>query len=284
MENNESKVGLRLDQAVVDQITEISRSFASRLIEEGKVRVNNVVIFKPGYKLKITDKIKIDFKLSELKKLPKIKIPIIYEDDYCLVINKPSGLLTHSKGAYNPEATVASWLHNKINNDLGSERGGIVHRLDRGTSGVMICAKTQPSYLWLQKQFSQRQVNKYYYAVITGKLPYEHAMIDMPISRNPKKPQTFHTNKQGRTAQTEYWVKEQGQSHSLVLLKPRTGRTHQLRVHLNAIGHPILGDSLYKGEISDRLYLHAFKLEITLPNHAKKIFIAPLPTCFHAMI
>ena len=126
-------------------------------------------------------------------------MPIIFEDANCLVINKPVGVLSHSKGAYNPEATVATFIEPKLSGMIG-DRAGIVHRLDRATSGVMICAKTPEALSYLQKQFSQRKVKKTYYAVIPGQLEPEEALIDIPIERDPQNPKTFRASQTGRTA------------------------------------------------------------------------------------
>ena len=215
--------------------------------------------------------------------IPDIELPIVYEDDDCVVINKPTGLLAHSKGAFNPEATVASWLRSHVQG-LEGERAGIVHRLDRATSGVMIMAKTPEALSWLQKQFSQRKVKKVYTAIVQGKLQPEEAIIDMPIERNPKRPQTFRTGINGKPAQTEYKVVAVQHGRSLVVLQPRTGRTHQLRVHLLQLGHPIVGDSLYGGPEGKRLYLHATSLELTLPNRERKVFKVDVPDSFQELL
>jgi 23S rRNA pseudouridine1911/1915/1917 synthase len=270
----------RLDQEVVAQLPQLSRTFAARLIETGKVGINGRIIEKPGHKLREGDEIVIDYDVAQHEQFPDINLPIIYEDRDCVVINKPTGLLSHSKGAYNPEPTVATWLKSRLPGDLGDERGGIVHRLDRATSGVMICAKTPQAQHWLQKQFSMRKVIKTYDAVVVGKMPHDHAIIDMPIMRNPKKPQTFRVGSKGKPAITEYWVQDQTTDTSLLKLQPLTGRTHQLRVHLSTIGYPIVGDIFYGGIAADRLYLHARKLELTLPSQLRKSFIAPTPGAF----
>jgi 23S rRNA pseudouridine1911/1915/1917 synthase len=278
----------RLDQHVVSLLPLLSRSFATKLINDGKATINGVVVTKGGTKIRFGDIVAIDYKPEEFT-IPEIELPVIYEDDDCVVIIKPIGLLTHSKGAFNPEASVATWLHNRLGPELRNmdedgrqpnTRAGIVHRLDRATSGVMICAKTPKALAWLQKQFSQRKTKKSYQAIISGHLEQPHAIIDMPIERNPKKPQTFRAGASGKTAQTEYLVEEVGESLSLLLLKPTTGRTHQLRVHLSHLKHPIVGDNLYGGKPADRMYLHAFSLELTLPNHERKVFDAPLPPEF----
>jgi 23S rRNA pseudouridine1911/1915/1917 synthase len=218
--------------------------------------------------------------MAELEAIPEIDLPVLYEDDDCVVIYKPVGVLSHSKGAFNPEATVATWLRTRLTG-LSGERGGIVHRLDRATSGVMICAKTPEALSWLQKQFATRNVHKTYAAVIKGEMNPNEAIIDMPIERNPKAPATFRVGVQGKHALTEYRQVKTNGRYSLIELKPETGRTHQLRVHLAYQHHPIVGDTLYDGEPADRLYLHAESLEITIVSgHERKVFSAPIPAEF----
>lgn len=269
----------RLDLHVVDMIPTLTRSYAAKLIEDGKVTVNGEVVTKAGYKMRRGDKVVVDHDEELFKHIPTIDLPVLYEDDDCAVIIKPVGLLSHSKGAFNPEPTVASWLRGRIQSMEG-ERAGIVHRLDRATSGVMICAKTPEAHSWLQKQFAQRRVKKTYSAIVMGHLKEPEAVIDMPIERNPKRPQTFRVGANGKSAITQYQVMESTEKHSLVELKPETGRTHQLRVHLSHIGHPIVGDELYGGEQAERLYLHAHRLELTLLNRERKVFTAPIPDSF----
>lgn len=280
MSNLDISRAQRLDQKVVELVPELSRGFAARLIEDGKVTVNGTVQTKAGYKLRGDDEVAVDYDVSQLEQIPDIELPILYEDEDCVVINKPVGVLSHSKGAFNPEATVATWLRSRLNG-LGGERGGIVHRLDRATSGVMICAKTPEALSWLQKQFATRNVKKTYAAVVSGHLEPAEAIIDMPIERNPKAPATFRVGPQGKHAVTAYTTISSNEKYSLLELKPETGRTHQLRVHLSNLHHPIVGDTLYGGEPAKRLYLHAHHLEITLlKNHERKVFTAELPVGF----
>lgn len=280
MPNIEISRAQRLDQKVIELIPELSRGFAVRLIEDGKVTVNGTVQTKAGYKLRSGDEVQVDYDASQLAEIPDIDLPVLYEDDDCVVINKPVGVLSHSKGAFNPEATVATWLRSRLNG-LQGERGGIVHRLDRATSGVMICAKTPEALSWLQKQFSERKVHKTYAAVISGHMDPEEALIDMPIERNPKAPATFRVGVQGKYAKTAFKTVAANEHYSLLALRPETGRTHQLRVHLAHFHHPIVGDTLYGGERAERLYLHAEALEITvLKGHERLTFAAPIPPEF----
>jgi RluA family pseudouridine synthase len=189
-------------------------------------------------------------------------------------------VLTHALGKHGNEPSVASFLRHKVSGIAG-ERAGIVHRLDRATSGVIIGAKNPRALSFLQKQFSQRKVKKTYTAVVEGQPQPSEAIIDMPIERNPKAPATFRTGQNGKPAVTHYQVLQTGAKHSLLELKPETGRTHQLRVHLAKIGHPIVGDPLYgHGAYGDRLFLHAQQLELTLPGGQRRTFTSPLPAIF----
>lgn len=273
----------RLDQYVTETLGTVSRAFAEKLIEKGHVEVNGEIQRKAGYRLRDADKVVVNYDADAAQIIPEINLEVLYEDKHCVVINKPVGVLTHSKGAFNPEATVATWLAGRLK-DMSGERAGIVHRLDRATSGVMICAKTPEALSWLQKQFSLRKVKKAYTAVVTGVPKNLQAVIDMPIERNPKKPQTFRVGPNGKSAVTGYEVLATGEKYSLIELAPTTGRTHQLRVHLEHLGHPIVGDTFYGGNPADRLYLHAHKLEITLPNKERKVFEVPVPESFRSLV
>lgn len=283
MRRAEVIAGERLDQYVVRQQPHLSRSLAVKLIEDGHVLVNQATQTKAGHKLRAEDKVKINTDSLTVSEISSLELPIIYEDKACVVINKPIGILTHSKGAYNPEETVASWLE-PITAGFSGDRGGIVHRLDRATSGVMICAKTPEALSWLQRQFALRKTKKVYIAIVEGKLDPPQAIIDMPIERHPKKPQTFRVGRYGKPAQTAYRVLQSNGKYSLVELAPTTGRTHQLRVHMEKLGHPIVGDTFYGGMPANRLMLHAKSLEITLPNKQRKIFQAPEPPEFQELV
>ena len=287
MANLEHTRGQRLDQKVIELFPHLSRAFAVRLIEDKKVKVNQKIQTKPGLKLRTADNVEVDYDQNSDQTIPDIEIPIIYEDEDVVVIDKPVGLLTHSKGAFNPEATVATWLFRHASNlkkdqlyDSNS-RAGIVHRLDRATSGVMICAKNERALKYLQKQFGQRKTKKVYYAVVAGVPKHLTAVIDMPIERNPKAPATFRVGAQGKSAKTTYEVVMSNDKYSLIELRPETGRTHQLRVHLQKLGHPIIGDTLYGTETAERMYLHAASLEVTIPKDSqRKIFTSDMPDDF----
>lgn len=278
------KRGMRLDQYLVRERPSLSRAYAVKLIDNGDVLVNGKQQ-KAGYKLKETDDVAIEFEEADLDKIPDIDLPVIYQDDNVLVINKPAGVISHSRGRYWDEPSVASFVRQRIRDDVtwdsdDRQRAGIVHRLDRATSGVMICAKNAETMKFLQKQFGDRQAAKTYVAIIKGHLEESKAIIDLPIERNPKKPQAFRVGINGKPSVTAYEILQENDTYQEVCLKPKTGRTHQLRVHLKHLGHPIVGDTLYDGEEFPRLLLHALSLEITMPDGNKKLFEAPLPDEF----
>lgn len=256
---------------------EYSRAALAKLFGQGLIALDGRTL-KAGDRVNEGAKLKAD--MSSLIATPEvIDLPIIYEDEDCIVINKPAGVLTHALGKHGSEPSVASFIRNKTR--LSGDRAGIVHRLDRATSGVIIGAKNQAALSFLQKQFSARKVKKIYAAVVDGVPKEPEAVIDMPIERNPKAPSTFRVGPNGKPAKTYYRVAKQGRGRSLIELKPETGRTHQLRVHLAKIGHPIVGDPLYgRGKYGDRLMLHAMSLEITLPGGVRKVFATEAPKEF----
>jgi 23S rRNA pseudouridine1911/1915/1917 synthase len=278
---DESFDGIRLDNFIAKQFPEIGRNQAKKICESNEVLINNKDSEATDH-ISIGDVITIKTKIAK-PKYADIDIPILYEDKDCIVIDKPQSILSHSKGRFNPEPTVASWLKKHVKEFTG-ERDGIVHRLDRATSGVMICAKNLDAYSWLQKQFSQRKVKKTYIALIAGKLDPSEAIIEMPIERNPKAPATFRVGANGKYAKTYYLTLREEKKYSLLELRPETGRTHQLRVHLKKLNHPIVGDTLYGGEKASRLFLHAHKLELKLPNGNQSVFISRVPVEFYKQL
>lgn len=257
--------------------TTISRSLWQKYIKAGYVSVNNKVATTPKFEVDETDEIALN--LPE-KEQTDVDLPILYEDDDVIVVNKPSGLLTHAKGGLSDEPTVAEIIRPKTSFATDTDRPGIVHRLDRDTSGLLIIAKNPESAAHLQRQFAERTAKKTYIAITDGKPKLNAAKIDLPIGRNPSAPSTFRIDPNGKPAQTTYHVLVENDTQSLVELRPTTGRTHQLRVHLAHLNAPILGDRVY-GKSSDcRMMLHAQKLEITLPSGERKVFEAAVPDEF----
>ncbi len=264
----------RLDSELAKRYPETSRSTWQKYINAGNVSVNGKVITSSKHEITENDKLSI-----ETPETPDFKdktLPIVYIDDNVIVVNKPAGVLTHSKGELNDEFTVADFFRRYSTYNEDSNRPGIIHRLDRDTSGIIIGARNPETALLLQKQFSDRKTKKTYYAVLDGIPSLEKANIDLPIGRNPKKPSTFRVDPNGKPATTKYEIIDVNKKNALVKLQPQTGRTHQLRVHMKYLGTPILGDKLY-GKVSKRLYLHAYSLEITIPGGQRRTFTAPIP-------
>lgn len=278
----------RLDHILVEKYPDFNRSTLQRFIKNGRAKVNGKVVKKPNFQVSADDN--LDFTPPDLKRPVPKRPEVIYEDTHVLVLNKPIGLLSMSKGSYNPEPTLEDF-------------GLLVHRLDRDTSGVVILAKDEPTQKYLRKQFQDRKTKKTYLAVVSGHPKADEAILDLPIARNYKHPTTFLVQAGGKPSTTHYQVLKSSNHFSLLELKPTTGRTHQLRVHLKYIGTPILGDRLYgdpkvnatlpvksEADPEPRLYLHAKDLEISIPGatpdspHIRKVFSAPVPPEFAQII
>lgn len=255
----------------------ISRSLWQKYIKAGHVLVNQRVVTAPKFEVDETDEIAI--KLPEQEQA-SAELPILYEDADVIVVNKPSGLLTHAKGGLSTEPTVAEIIRPQTSFASDTDRPGIVHRLDRDTSGILIIAKTADAAAHLQRQFAQRTAKKTYLAVTDGVPKLAAAKIDLPIGRNPSAPSTFRIDPNGKPAQTTYRVLAATDTQALIELKPTTGRTHQLRVHMAHLATPIVGDRIYGKPDASRLMLHAHKLEITLPSGERKTFEAAVPKEF----
>jgi len=268
---------VRLDQELASKNPDISRSTWQKYIKAGFVLVNDEVAISTKQEVLETDTISVD--IPKATDYNDQDLPIVYLDDNVIVINKPIGVLSHSKGAMNDEFTVAEFFSRYSSYNAETNRPGIVHRLDRDTSGIMIGARNADTATMLQKQFADRKTKKHYVAVLAGIPKSPKAIIDLPIGRNPSEPSTFKVDSKGKVAQTKYEVLQEVDGLSLVDLFPRTGRTHQLRVHMKYIGCPILGDKVY-GKPADRLYLHARSLEITIPGGVRKVFETEIPNTF----
>ena len=260
---------IRLDHLMVNIYKSYNRSTLQKFIENGFVKVDGKLAQKPNQKF--PEGVKIELNIPEDLKNSDVKPKVIYEDNNVLVVDKPAGLLSEAKGEYCPECTLADF-------------GLIAHRLDRDTSGVMILAKNTETQKYLKKQFQNRTVHKTYCAVVEGQPKLDAARIDLPLLRDKKRPTTFRVDPTGKEAETFYRVLKTNGKRSLVELKPTTGRTHQLRVHLQYLGHPIVGDPVYGDGNADRLYLHACKLEITLPGGKRTTFESKLPRSFQDVV
>ncbi|MBQ3306200.1 RluA family pseudouridine synthase [Candidatus Saccharibacteria bacterium] len=269
----------RLDHILVGLHPEFNRSTLQNFIKSGYVAVGGKIVKKPNAEIELDADGKppeIELNVPEREVPPNVKDFTIYEDENVLVLNKPAGMLSMKKGEWTPEVTLEDY-------------GLIVHRLDRDTSGVVILAKNPAVQSFLRKQFQDRKTHKTYYAIVEGRPKLDEAKIDLPIVRNIKHPTTFLVDPNGKPAQTFYKVIKTAGNYSLVELKPVTGRTHQLRVHLKYLGCPIVGDPIYGSKPKadkkpeDRLYLHAKSLEITIPGEDagdRRIFEAAIPKEF----
>jgi len=267
----------RLDVLLAERFPETSRSTWQKHIKAGHVSVNGTV--QTSAKYDVTESDQITTSVPDATDFSQHELPIIYMDDNVIVVNKPVGVLTHSKGALNDEFTVADFFRRYTTVGLETNRPGVVHRLDRDTSGVIIGARNPETAHLLQKQFADRKTKKTYIAIIDGHLNEPTAKVDLPIGRNPSAPSTFRVDAKGKSAVTGYETLAVNDKQTLVVLRPTTGRTHQLRVHMAYLRTPITGDRVY-GKEADRLYLHAFRLEITIPTSDRRVFEAPVPASF----
>jgi 23S rRNA pseudouridine1911/1915/1917 synthase len=269
----------RLDTELKVRYPDMSRNVLQKHIKSGFVTVNGQIAKGGSQQVSSTDEIAL--RLPDSPVFSDDSLPILYIDDDVIVINKPAGALTHAKGAISTEFSVADFFRRYTTYNVDTNRPGIVHRLDRHTSGVLIGARHADSAVLLQKQFANRTAKKIYYAVVDGAPKHTSATIDLPIKRNPSKPSQFRVESGGKDAITAYELVESTAKHSLIKLSPHTGRTHQLRVHMAYINTPITGDPIYGHKSKNGLMLHAYSLNITLPNGQSQSFSAELPERFN---
>lgn len=286
--------GKRLDQLLAGSEIHLSRSQAKRLVEEGAILLNDKKS-KPSASVKIGDRISGSLPSPKPLSLEPEALPlsVLYEDSSVIVVDKPPGLVVHPAPG-NPSGTLVNALIHHCKDLAGINgvlRPGIVHRLDKETSGVMVVAKDDEAYQHLTKQFKNRTIEKVYLAIARGTFRENEGVIDLAIGRHPTERKRMSTRtRKGRSAQTLWRVKERFDGLTLLEILPRTGRTHQIRVHLSAMGHPLLGDPLYgkKGTLQDpvlrectkslnRQALHAHRLAFVHPLTGERVeFVSPL--------
>lgn len=295
--------GKRLDLYIASCISDCSRSVATNLIRNGTIRVQGMVR-KPGYRIKAGDEICgcIPPPMPVISKPEPIPIEILHEDDDIIVINKQPGLVVHPAPGHHSGTLVNALLYHcpKLEGIGGALRPGIVHRLDKDTSGVLVVAKNDRAHHHLSKQFKSRQVKKQYLALVYGKMESDSGSVSLSIGRHPVDRKKMSTNsRKSRVAETTWQIRERFELASLIEVNLKTGRTHQIRVHCAAIKHPVMGDNVYGprktgknvtygknlfGSVT-RQMLHACRIVITHPvTKAMVSFEAPIPPDMKAVI
>jgi len=284
-------IGLRLDSYLAKTFPEYTRSYFKKRIQEGSVRVDGRVE-KPGYMLRGDEELAIEFPTSATVAPVKIPFEVLYEDDHIAVVSKPPKIAVHPVPGQRTPTLVNGLMHyfDRLSDVGGPDRPGLVHRLDRDTSGVMVIALTNRAHHHLKNQFKRREVEKEYQALVRGVVPFDSEYIDAPIARDPHRHDRMMVHWTGRKALTYYQVIHRYARHTHLRCRIFTGRTHQIRLHLAHLGYPILGDPIYgHGPVEEtilpsgehlviRLFLHAYRLEFTHPVEGRRMeFIKELP-------
>jgi 23S rRNA pseudouridine1911/1915/1917 synthase len=279
---------LRLDRFLAAQLSQYSRARLQQLIRSGFVRLNGAPA-RPRDLVRRGDQIElVELPPEKIDNLPEaIPLDILFEDDDLLVVNKPAGLVVHPGAGHAEHTLVNALLHHcpNLSGIGGKERPGIVHRLDKETSGCLVVAKNDEAHRELSRQFAAREVEKIYLALVAGKLRRPSGVIEEKIGRHPvHRKRMSVTSSRGRPAKTEYRVIRSSERFSLIECRLHSGRTHQLRVHLHHLGYPVLGDKIYAPKSAKdfpRQMLHAWKLGFEHPRTKEwKTFEAPLPHDF----
>jgi 23S rRNA pseudouridine1911/1915/1917 synthase len=289
----EGEEAKRLDAYIPEKISTLSRTAVKRLLDEGKILVNGKQE-KASYKVSIKDKIELEIPEAKSTELiaQEIPVPVIYEDNDIIVVNKPKGMVVHPANG-NPDGTLVNAILAMCKDSLsgigGEIRPGIVHRLDKETSGLLIVAKNDAAHINMSKQIQDRKVVKKYIALVRGVIAENEATIDLPIARSQRDRKKMAVDSKGKNAVTHFKVLQRYDNYTLLELKIDTGRTHQIRVHMSYIGHPVVGDSTYsngKNEFGvEGQMLHARYLEFKHPITNKEMKLeAPIPEYFEQVI
>jgi 23S rRNA pseudouridine1911/1915/1917 synthase len=273
---------IRLDKYLTQVLPQFSRAHLQKLIEQGYILVNGQIT-KASQRLNKADRITVELPPLPGRPLAEpIPLTIIYEDEDILVIDKPAGLTVHPAPGHPSHtlvnAIVAHCPSLAISNEL--MRPGIIHRLDKDTSGLIVIAKNDFAREYLAAQFKSRTVTKGYLVLVKGRLSPEQGIIEAPIGRDPHRRQRMAIVEAGKEATTQYQVRKYLDTYTLVEVIPLTGRTHQIRIHLSAIGYPVVGDPIYgiKSAHLDRQFIHAYRLGFRLPSTKQyQEFTSPLP-------
>lgn len=286
---------LRLDKFLAAQLPELSRARLQDLIKEGMVTVEGQPVFKPGLPLDRRATIQVRLPPPEPSELIAEAIPleIVFENEDLMVVNKPAGMVVHPAAGHDRGTLVnAALAHAPQLEGIGGERRpGVVHRLDKDTSGLILLAKNDATHRWLQEQFRLRKVEKTYLALVDGRPPTPAGRIEAPIGRDPlaRKKMAITSPGKGRPAISEYHTLERFPAHTLLEVHPLTGRTHQIRLHMAFIGCPVVGDRIYGRRTAtlplERHFLHAARLRLRLRGErSEREFNAPLPPELQAVL
>ena len=278
--------GERVDKAVA-LLSGLARSQVNHLVDAGAVRVDGRPVTSRSRRLVAGEVLVVDVPAPEDRAPvadPAVEVPVVFEDDQVLVVDKPAGLVVHP-GAGNQNGTMVHGLlarHPELAGVGGDEaRPGVVHRLDAGTSGLLVVARTEQAHQLLVAQLAARTVERRYRAMVHGRVASPAGVVDGPIGRDPREPTRHAVVAGGKPARTHYEVLDRRNETSLLVCRLETGRTHQIRVHLAAIGHPLVGDVLYGGHADlglTRPYLHAFRLAFNHPTTGERVaFESPFP-------
>ena len=285
--------GERLDKAISLLNKELSRSFITKLLKDGKITVNGKAE-KPSYKVKENDEIDIE-EIVDVKsdiKEEDIPLDVVYEDDDILIINKPQGMVVHPANGHYSGTLVNALMfkEDSLSSINGVIRPGIVHRIDKDTSGLLCVAKNDNAHHFLAEQLKDHTMAREYIALVRGVIKENSGTIEMPIGRDKKDRQKMAVVKDGKPAITHFQVLERFNDHTLVKCQLVSGRTHQIRVHMAAISHPVEGDPLYAGKNYDKLYqngqlLVAYKLKLIHPKTKKEmVFEIERPSYFEEVL
>jgi len=261
----------RLDK-VLNGFVPRSRSQIQRWIEQGKVRVDDRIVTQKSKKILSGQKLEIEVTIEEQEQsgfeAEQGRLEVLHEDDYLIVVNKPSGLIVHPTESIKKGTLVNRLLHRypELASVGEKHRAGLAHRLDKGTSGVLLVARTETCLEHLKQQFRRREVQKTYRVVLTGEVADETVRIEVPIGYNPRNRMLRKATPEGRYAESVFEREAVGDQVTAAWCRPKTGRTHQIRIHAKYMGHPVVGDQKYGGDTASRLMLHSESIEFIHPG------------------